>query len=61
MKYENDVSNMDGCFLVVRISVFFKEIKVYIHASYIVFLFLKTKNNNFIKEIRHVFRVFIAW
>ena len=29
-------------------------------ASYIVFLFVKTKNN-FIKEIKHVLRAFIAW
>ena len=28
-----------------------KEIKVYMHTSYIVFLFVKMKNNSFIKEI----------
>ena len=38
-----------------------KEIKVYIRALYIVFLFVKTENNNFIKEIKYVLRAFIAW
>ena len=42
------------CLQVVRIYSFMKEIKVYIRASYIVFLFVKTENNNFIKEIKHV-------
>ena len=31
-----------------------------VRASYIVFLFVKTENNNFIKEIRHVVRAFVA-
>ena len=48
MKHENDVSNMIGCLQVVRIYSFMKEIKVNIRASYIVFLFVKTENNNFI-------------
>ena len=37
-----------------------KVAKVYICASYIVFLFVKMENNNFIKEIKHVVRAFIA-
>ena len=61
MKHEHDVSNMVGCLQVVRIYSFMKEIKVYIRASYISFLFVKTENNNFIKEIKHVLRAFIAW
>ena len=32
-----------------------------VRASYIVFLFVKTENYNFIKEIKYVFRAFIAW
>ena len=38
-----------------------KEIKLYIRASYIVFFFVKKKNDNLIKEIKHVLREFIAW
>ena len=38
----------------MRIYSFMKEIKLYIRASYIVFFFVKTENNNFIKEIKHV-------
>ena len=35
--------------------------RIYIvRASYIVFLFVKTENNNFIKEIKHVIRASIA-
>ena len=60
MMHENDVSNMVGCFQVVRIYSFMKEIKVSIRASYLGFLFAKTENN-FIKEIKHVVRAFIAW
>ena len=60
MKHKNDVRNMVCCFQVVRIYSFMKEIKVYLSASYIVFLFVKTENN-FIKEIKHVLRAFIAW
>ena len=48
-------------FQVVRIYSFMNEIKVCIRASYIVFLNVKTENINFIKEIKHVFRAFIAW
>ena len=49
------------CLQVVRITIdnFMNEFKVYIHALYIVFLFVKTENN-FIKEIKHVFCAFIA-
>ena len=50
MKNEDDVSSMFGCLQVVRIYSFIKEIKVYIRASYIVFLVVKTENNNFIKK-----------
>ena len=31
-----------------------------LHASYIIFLFVNTENNNFIKEIKHVVRASIA-
>ena len=48
------------CLQVVRIYSFMKKIEVYICASYIVFLFVKTENTNFIKEIKHVLRAFIA-
>ena len=61
MKLENDVSNMVGCLQVVRIYSLMKEIKVYIRASYIISLFVKIKNNNFIKEIEHGLCTFIAW
>ena len=39
------MSNMIGCLRVVRIYSFMKEIKLYIRASYIVFLFVKSKTN----------------
>ena len=45
-----------GCLQVVRSYNFMKEIKVYIRASSIVFLFVKTENHNFIKESKHVLR-----
>ena len=61
MKHENDVSNVVSCLQVVKIYSFMKEIKVYIRALHIVFLFFKKKNNNFIKEIKHVVRASIAW
>ena len=50
MKHENGVNDMIGCLQVVRIYNFMKE-KTYMLASYIVFLFVKSKNNisNFIK------------
>ena len=50
MKHGNDVSNMAGCLQVVKIYSFMREIKIYIHASYIVFLSVKSENKNFIKE-----------
>ena len=59
-KHENDESNMVNCLQVVRIYSFMKDIKVYIHASYIVSLIVNTENNNLIKEIKHVLRAFIA-
>ena len=62
-KHKNDVSNM--AFSVSKLwefTVSWKKLKyTYIRASYIVFLFVKAKNNNFIKEIKHVIRSFIAW
>ena len=57
MKHENDVSIMVGCLQVVRIYSFMKEIKVDKLALYIVFLFVKMENNNFIKEIKKIFSV----
>ena len=59
MKHKNDVSNMIGCHQVVRTYSFVKGIKLYIHASYIVVLFIKLENN-FIKEIKRVLGTFIA-
>ena len=55
IQHENDVSDMIGCLKVVRIYNFMKELKVYIPALYIVFLFVKSENNDFIKETKHVF------
>ena len=51
---------MVDCLQVVRIHSLMKEIKVYIPALYIVFLFVKMETNNFIKEIKHVLCAFIA-
>ena len=48
--HKNDMSDMIDCLQVVRIYRFMKEIKLYVRASYIVFLFVKTENN-FIKEV----------
>ena len=56
IKHENNMTNM-----VVKIYSFMKKIKVYIRASYIVFLFVRTENNNFIKKIKRFLRAFIAW
>ena len=39
VKHKNEVSDMIGCLQVVRIYSFMKEIKSYVRASYIVFLF----------------------
>ena len=61
MKHKNYVSNVVGLLQVVRIYNFMKEMTLYSRASYIVFFFAKTENNNFIKEIKHVLRAFIAW
>ena len=50
MKHQNDVSNMVSCLQVVRlIYSFMKVFKLHIRATYIVFLFVKTENNTFIK------------
>ena len=54
MKHENGVSNVVGCLHVLRIYNFMKEIKLFLRASYIVFFFVKSKNKNFIKELKHV-------
>ena len=54
-----DMSNMGGCLQVVRIYSFKKEIKVFISASYFVFLIVKKENNSFIKEIKHILRTFL--
>ena len=61
MKHENDVSNVIDCLQVVRIYSFMKAIDLYLPASCIIFLFVKSSNNNYIKEIKHVLCVFIAW
>ena len=45
----------------INISRFMKEIKIYTCDSYIVFLFVNNENYNFIKELKLVFRAFIAW
>ena len=50
VKHENDVNDTIGCLQVVRIYSFMKEIKLCIGASYIVFLFVKSENNNFIRD-----------
>ena len=44
---------MIGCHQVVKVYSFAKEIKLRIRASYIVFLFVKSKNNNFIEKLKH--------
>ena len=46
------------CLQVVRIYSFMKEIRLYKPASCIVILFVKTENNNFLKEIKNVLRAF---
>ena len=38
-----------------------KEKELHNHALYIVFLFLKSENNHFIKEIKSVISAFIVW
>ena len=43
MKHESDVNDMVGFIQVVKICSFMKEIKVYIRASYVLFLFVKTE------------------
>ena len=56
MKCVNDVSKMVGSLQVVSFS---KEIKGPTCASYVVFPFVKTENY-FIKEMKHVLRVFLV-
>ena len=38
-----------------------RKLSVHMHFVYIVFLFLKTEYDNFIKEVKHVLHAFIAW
>mgnify|MGYP001795943946 CR=1 FL=1 len=59
MKHDN-VNDISDYFQVVRIYSFVKEIKLYIHASHIVFLLVRSENKMFLKEIKHVIRAFIA-
>ena len=47
MMHKNDVNNIVGRFQAVRIYSFMKEFKVYIHASYIVFLLVTKEINKF--------------
>ena len=58
MNHENHVSNMVGCLPVVRIYSFMKKNKTV--CTNIIFLFAKSENNDFIKEIKHVISAFIA-
>ena len=62
MKHEKDVRDGIDCLQVVRIYSFMKEIKLYNYkrASYIVALYVNSETNNFVKEIKHVLRDFIA-
>ena len=62
MKHGNDVSNMVySVSKLWEVTVSWKKLKyTYIRALYIVFLFVKTENNNFVKEIKHVIHSFIA-
>ena len=41
--------------------VSWKKWKFTLRASYIIFLFVKLENNDFIKEIKHALRAFIGW
>ena len=59
MKHKNN--NMVSSLQLLRIYSFKKEIKVYIRASYMVFLFEKTESNNFMNEIKNLLCAFIAW
>ena len=62
MKHKNEVSGIIGCFQVVTIYSLWKKCYIHVHASYIVFLFVKLENNNFIKEIKHIILcAFRAW
>ena len=60
MKLENDVSSIVGRLQVVRIYSFMKEIIQCVRAISS-FSLLRRKIINFIKEIKHALRVFIAW
>ena len=60
-KHANDVSNM----VISKLwgfTVSWKKFKYCILCIvYTVFLFVKIENSNFIKEIKHVLRAFVAW
>ena len=61
IKHANDVSNM----VISKLwgfTVSWKKFKYCILCIvYTVFLFVKIENSNFIKEIKHVLRAFVAW
>ena len=59
MKNENDVVIWLAVSKLWELTVSWKKLK-YTYASHIVFLFAKTENDNFIKEIKHVISAFIA-
>ena len=61
MKFGNGVSDMGLCLQIVKFYSYVKLVTLYIRASYIVFLFVKSKNINFIKEIKHFLCAFIVW
>ena len=49
------------CIFLKNLQLHERNLSIHVHASYIVLFFVKTENNNFIKEIKHVFLEFIAW
>ena len=61
MRSEYDVSDTIACLHVLRIYRFVKEIKLYICALYIIFLFVKSEKNRFTKATEHVLCTFTAW
>ena len=56
MNHKNEASNMIDGLHNIRIYSFTKEIELYKRASYIVFLSVKSKINNFIKRIKRILR-----
>ena len=66
MKHKTDKSDMIECLPFVRIYSFMKERNVHftvhtVFALYIIVLFVKLENNNFVSETQHVLQAFIAW